>query len=178
MEPTIILIACISENSRGVGYYNELVWKVPGDLKRFKKITTGHPVIMGRKTFESIGKPLPDRTNIVLTRDANFKADGVVVCSNTNDALIAAKKSLEGKSVSEVFIIGGGEIYDLFIKLASKLYLTIVSAEKKSDTFFPPYENEFTHIHSKEDCTWDELVDEQTITRPCSFVILGREMSL
>ncbi len=131
----ISLIAAIGQN-RELGKDNKLLWHIPADLGRFKKITLGHPVIMGRKTFESIGSPLPNRLNIVVTRNPNFSAPNqVVVCYSLKQAL---QKAAETKT-DEVFIIGGASIYQQAIKKADKLYLTVVEGNFTADTFFPDY---------------------------------------
>lgn len=121
------IIAAVSNNGV-IGIDNKLPWHLPADLKHFKELTTGHTVVMGRKTFESIGKPLPSRTNIVLTRDRSFKHDGVLVTHDFN-TIYNLKK--------EVFVIGGKDIYELFINEADKLYITRVHANVHGDTYFP-----------------------------------------
>ena len=128
----ISLIAAMARN-RVIGKDGKLPWRIPEDLKRFKKLTTGHCVVMGRKTFDSIGKPLPNRTNIVITRDKSWRADGVVVAHSLDEALGLA-------SGDEVFVIGGGEIYAAALPKASKLYLTLVEGQWEGDAFFPEYD--------------------------------------
>lgn len=124
------VIVAIADNGV-IGGGNELLWHIPDDLKRFKRITSGHSVIMGRKTFESIGKPLPNRRNIVVTRNLEFYVVGVEVASSLATALEMTKNE------AEVFVIGGGEIYRQALPMASKLYITRVHAEYKGDTYFP-----------------------------------------
>ncbi|MBI4137082.1 dihydrofolate reductase [Candidatus Roizmanbacteria bacterium] len=141
--PTISLIAAIDRN-RGLGKDNKIPWHIPEDLKHFKEITMGHPVIMGRKTFESIGKPLPGRVTIVVTRNPNY-ACGVRTVHSLDDAISYAT-SLDQK---EIFIIGGAEIFKQSIHRAHKLYLTIIDAAYEVDTYFPAYEETFTPV--KED---------------------------
>jgi len=126
----ISIIVAIAENGV-IGGGNELLWHIPDDLKRFKRITSGHSVIMGRKTFESIGKPLPNRRNIVITRNSEFRVDGIEVANSLRTALEMTK------SEDEVFIIGGGEIYRQALPLANKLYITRVHDKYEGDTFFP-----------------------------------------
>lgn len=133
-KPIISIIAAIAEN-RAIGKDNKLLWHIPEDLKRFKKKTLGHPVVMGRTTFESIGKPLPDRINIIVTRDLNYRMEGCIICHSIEEAL----KTAEEKDKQEIFIIGGGQIYRQGIKYADKLYLTIVKGNFEADTFFPDY---------------------------------------
>ena len=130
----ISIIAAIAQN-RAIGKNNKLLWDIPQDLQRFKRITSGHPVIMGQNTFESLGRPLPNRTNIVLTFDKSFQAPGCIVVYSFEEATkIASEKDKE-----EIFFIGGGQIYAQAIKLADKLYLTLVEGEYDADTFFPDY---------------------------------------
>ena len=128
----ISLIVAAAENN-AIGKNNQLLWHLPNDLKFFKNTTWGMPVIMGRKTFESVNKPLPGRFNIVITRQADWKAEGVMVASDLQDAL---KKAAE-TNCKEFFIIGGGEIYKQAFQLADKIYLTRVHTEIEGDTFFP-----------------------------------------
>lgn len=137
----ISIIAAIGRN-RELGKNNRLLWSLPEDMKRFKEKTLNHPVIMGRKTFESIGRALPNRTNIVVTRDRSYTASGAEVFHDIGDAINFAKT----KDKEEVFIIGGGEIYSQALIFADKLYLTIVDADfPQADAFFPEYP-EFTKI--------------------------------
>lgn len=130
------MIAAIGRN-RELGKGPDLIWPIPDDLKRFKEITTGHPIIMGSKTFESIGRPLPNRQNIVISRDTNYVAEGAETAVSIEDAIEKAKGD-------EVFIIGGGQIYTLGLPFADKLYMTLIDQEEKeADVFFPPYEHLF-----------------------------------
>lgn len=142
-KPRIHIIAAIGKNLV-IGRGNELLWPIPDDLKRFKQLTTGHPVIMGRKTFESIfaslGKPLPNRTNIVITRDPSYQREGVVVVHSLEEALDQAR----ALDAAEMFVIGGAQIYEQALPLADKLYLTLIDAEEDGDAYFPPYEHLFT----------------------------------
>ncbi len=131
----ISMIAAIASENRALGRDNELIYKIPEDLKRFKELTSGHVVIMGRKTFESIGKALPNRINIVITHDPNFSAENVVVAHSLDEALRLA----ELKEEKEVFVIGGGMLYKEAIEKADKLYLTIVEGSPDADTYFPDY---------------------------------------
>ncbi len=128
----ISIIAAMSENGI-IGSNNKLPWHLPEELKYFRKVTTGKPIIMGRKTFESMGsKPLPNRTNIILTRTPHFSVTGCMVVDSVEDALKVALGH------EEVMIIGGGEIYKLFLPLVSRLYLTLVHQNFSGDTHFPP----------------------------------------
>ncbi len=134
---TLSIIAALGSN-RAIGRDNGLLWHLPGDLPRFKRLTTGHPVIMGRKTFESIGTPLPNRLNIVVTRNPLLHIDGVTVCHSLDDAIACATAGIPPDG--EVFVIGGGDIYAQALGRADKLYLTEVDdAPVDADTFFPDY---------------------------------------
>ncbi|RIA10730.1 dihydrofolate reductase [Flavobacteriaceae bacterium MAR_2010_72] len=127
----LTLIVAAGEND-AIGKNNQLIWHLSDDLKRFKTLTDGHHIIMGRKTFESFPKPLPNRTHVVITRQANYKVpDGVIVVNNLNDALDVSRND------KQAFIIGGGEIYQQAMPLASKIELTRVHADFEADTFFP-----------------------------------------
>lgn len=115
-----------------IGANNQLLWHLPKDLKHFKDITSGHPIIMGRKTYESIGKPLPNRTNIVVSTKKDWFEEGILIVGSLKEAIKFAKKMDE-----EIYIIGGGNIYEQTIDLAEKLEVTQVNAELKADIFFP-----------------------------------------
>jgi dihydrofolate reductase len=117
----------------GIGKHNRLPWHLPSDLKRFKRITMGHHVVMGRKTYQAIGKPLPGRIMVVVSHQKNFLATGCQVVQSLAEAL----KTAEDHQESEVFIIGGGEIYQQSIDLADKIYLTTVHADVRADISFP-----------------------------------------
>ncbi len=132
----ISLIAALAEN-RVIGKENDLVWRLPLDFKRFKSITSDNYILMGRKTFESLGKPLPNRTHLVVTRDKNYQVpEGHYVFDSVESAFIFANK-LE---VENLFVIGGGEIYQQTISLADELLLTEVEASPSGDTFFPDFD--------------------------------------
>jgi len=133
-KPKISIICAISEN-RAIGKDNKLLWHITNDLNRFKELTSGHVVLMGRNTFLSIGRPLPNRTNIIITQDKRYKAAGCIVCYSLEEAIETAKQYEE----DEIFIIGGGQIYKQTIGLVDKLYLTVVEGEFEADTFFPDY---------------------------------------
>ncbi len=140
-KPTISIIAAVAENG-AIGKNNQLLWHLPDDLKHFKEITFGHPVIMGQRTFESLGKPLPGRLNIVLSKDGDYHPAGVTVCDSINKAVSIASR----QDRKEIFFIGGGMVYEQAIKIADKLYLTIVDGNYDADTFFPDY-SEFVKIN-------------------------------
>ncbi|MGV3601953.1 MAG: dihydrofolate reductase [Dyadobacter fermentans] len=127
----ISIIVAAAENG-AIGKDNQLLWRLPDDLKRFKQLTLGHPMIMGRKTFESIGKPLPGRTSIVITRNAGFHVEGVVTVHSLEEALETAK-NIDNE---EVCIVGGGEIYEQSQAIATDIYLTRVHTSVAGDTFF------------------------------------------
>lgn len=145
MDKPIISIICAVAENRAIGKDNKLLWHIPEDLKRFKEITTRHVVIMGQKTFESIGRPLPNRTSIVISDDLSFNPTGAVVARSIKESL---KKAREIEK-EEIFICGGGSIYRQFLPLADKLYLTIVEGNFEADTFFPDY-SEFKKVVSEE----------------------------
>ena len=127
----ITIIAAIGKNNE-LGKDNQLLWHLPEDLKYFKKMTMGHPIIMGRKTYESIGKPLPNRTNIVVSRKEDWFEEGILIVPSIKDAIKHAKKINE-----QIFIIGGGNIYEQTIDLADCLKITQVDFQTKADAFFP-----------------------------------------
>jgi len=132
----ISLVVAMTEN-RVIGIENRLPWHIPEDLKRFKKITSGHPIIMGRKTFESIGRPLPNRTNIVITRNKDYRAEGVVSCFSLEEAIEWAGRA---PGAGEIFVIGGGEIFKQALPKADRIYLTIVEWPFEGDAFFPAFD--------------------------------------
>ena len=118
--------------NREIGIDNQLPWHLPKDLKHFKEITSGHPIIMGRKTYESIGKPLPNRTNIVISRKKDWFEEGILIVGSIKEAIKFGQKIDE-----DIFILGGGNIYEQTIDLVDKLEVTLVDAELNADTFFP-----------------------------------------
>lgn len=144
-NPKISLIAALSENGV-IGKTGRLPWYIPEDLKRFRSLTTGHAVVMGRKTFESIGRTLPNRMNIIVSRNVLFKAENALTTTDLETALELAKKYEK----REIFIIGGGQIYKETIPYADRLYLTLVHKDIQGDTYFPDY-SQFTRVISSED---------------------------
>jgi dihydrofolate reductase len=159
-KPVISMIAALSQNNV-IGRDNHLPWRIPEDMKHFREITRGHVVIMGRKTFQSMKKPLPERTNIVVTRDLNFVATGCLVVHSVEEAIDEASKS----ETSEIFIIGGAEIYKAALTYTNRLYLTIIHQDFEGDTFFPPYP-QFTKIldqtlHNNAEYTYEFLTLEK-----------------
>ena len=146
----MISIVAAIDDKRGIGKNNDLLFKIPGDMKHFKDLTMGRPVIMGRKTFESIGRILPYRTNIIVSRDPNYKVEEALVVSSLEDALEKAKMC--AGSHEGTCIIGGGQIFKEAIEkdLVDVLHLTIVKGDYGADTFFPEYETKFPKIASEE----------------------------
>ena len=131
--PRVSVIAALARN-RVIGIENRLPWRLPEDLARFKALTLGHPILMGRKTFESLGRPLPGRTNIVVTRNPDYRPEGGLVAGSIDAALALCA------GADEVFFIGGAELYAQVIPLADRLYLTEVAIEAEGDAWFPDYD--------------------------------------
>ena len=131
------IIAALDER-RGLGFENQMPWHLPADLARFKKLTMGHHLILGRKTYQSIGKPLPGRKMIVLSRDPDYDLDGAQVVSSLQQALQITRDAGEKES----FVIGGAEIYRLALPVADRMYLTYVHTVSQADVFFPEFEAE------------------------------------
>jgi dihydrofolate reductase len=148
---TVSAIVAIARN-HAIGHNNQIPWYLPSDLKYFKKVTTGHHVIMGRKSFESIGRPLPNRTNVVITRDPFFVATGCKVVHSLEEALVFADEHGE----MEAFVIGGGEIYRQCWPYLDRLYLTEVGVEPEADVFFPEVEEKEWREVSREAHPADE----------------------
>jgi dihydrofolate reductase len=144
--PLVSMIVAMAQNGV-IGRDNTLPWRLPEDLRRFKAITLGKSILMGRKTFESIGKPLPGRLNFVLTRNRDWHADGVIVVNSVDEALRKVRDT------DEVIAIGGAEIYRLFMPFARRIYLTQVHAEVPGDTIFPDFDP-------------TQWVDAECITQP------------
>jgi dihydrofolate reductase len=145
----VSLIAAMGEN-RELGLDNRLPWHLPDDLKRFKAITKNHAVIMGRKTYESIGKPLPNRKNIIVTRNKNYKAEGCTVVNSIEEAINEAGDD------HEVFVIGGSEIYAAALPRADKMYLTFVATSLAADARFPEFNEKEWRILGEEPHARDE----------------------
>lgn len=139
----VVIVAAISKKDRAIGYENKLLWHIPEDLKRFKELTQGHPIIMGRKTFESIvailGKPLPGRINIVVTRNPEYAEPG----AETAGSLEAAFAIAERENPTEIHIGGGAEIYNAAMPYVSRMHLTLVDSDAEGDTHFPEFESHF-----------------------------------
>jgi len=139
-----VSIICGIAKNRAIGFKGKLLWHISADLKHFKAITTGHVIMMGEKTYESVGKPLPNRTNVILTKSENYLAEGCIIEHDLEHAL--QKYSQE----EEIFIIGGGQIYKAGLPFASKLYLTVIDKiPEQADTYFPEFVNDFKEIKSE-----------------------------
>lgn len=145
----ISIIAAMSSN-RAIGLSDGLPWHLPADLKRFKQLTMGRPMIMGRKTFDTIGRPLPGRLTIVVTRRTDFAHPGVLVAHSIEDALDQAG------DVEEIFIAGGGEIYRLTLDVADRIYLTVIHQEFEGDAFFPPFDESKWEVVEEQEFHPDE----------------------
>ena len=160
-KPRVSLIAAVASNGV-IGSDNALPWRLPEDLKRFKALTLGHPVIMGRKTYESIGRPLPGRRNIVISRTAGYAAEGCEVAGSFGAALAACRTGSD-----EIFVIGGAQIYAEALPLARRLYLTEIRRDYEGDAHFPA-------LSRRE---WNEIRREPYISEDgitCEFVIYER----
>jgi dihydrofolate reductase len=136
------MIAALDERG-GIGFKNRMPWHLPGDLARFRKLTMGHTLILGRKTYQSIGKPLPGREMIVLSRDPEYRLEGCAVVHSLEDALQRA----QSRGENEAFVIGGAEIYRLALPLADRMYLSRLHITSQADAFFPQFDPE----------EWDDL---------------------
>ena len=179
-KPRISIVAAVASKNAAIGKGGKLLFRISDDLKRFKALTKGHPVIMGRKTYESIGRPLPERANIVITRNpdalrSNFESgkrfdlgkSGLVIVPSLEEAIQRGREVLRSdlksgkradlKDPDEIFIIGGGEIYRQALPLVDKLYLTLVESDAKGDVFFPDWRKDFTKETFRE-----ERCDEKT----------------
>lgn len=148
----LISLVVAAATNNAIGKNGKMPWHLPNDLKHFKNTTWGMPIIMGRKTFDSLGKALPGRKNIVITRQQGWQADGAVVVKNIEDALFVANET----DAKEAMVIGGGEIYKLVFEKASRIYLTRVEAEPEADTFFPDIEPGKWHLMSQKNYEADE----------------------
>ena len=159
----ISIIAAMGKNNV-IGNKNSLPWKLPADMKHFKELTLGKPVIMGRKTFESIGKPLPKRINIIITRDEDYKAEGCVVAHSLDEALKAAGNA------EEVMVIGGAQIYKEFLPKADKMHLTLIDADFEGDAYFPEY-----NIEEWEEVSYEEHERDKDNQYNYTFIVLKKK---
>ena len=168
----VSLIVALSQN-HVIGRNNKLPWYLPNDLKYFKQVTMGLPIIMGRKTFESIGKPLPGRTNIVITRNPEWTAEGVRAVTSLDEALSLAESVAEIDGRDEVMVIGGDQIYRLVMPSVDRLYLTQVHAQVDGDAYFPEFDRDAWKEIGREDY-------ESSETNPYdySFTVLERRALL
>ena len=155
----ISIIAAMDEN-RGIGMNNQLPWHLPADLIRFKRLTMGHHMLVGRKTFQSIGSPLPGRQMVILTRNQDFQAPGCLRAASLEEGLSLARDAGE----KEIFVIGGSEVYQEALPMADHLYLTVVHKKAEVDTFFP----EFDEAEWLEVCSQDVSADEKN-SLPTTF---------
>jgi len=165
------MIVALAQN-RVIGRDNKLPWYLPNDLKYFKQVTMGKPILMGRKTFESIGKPLPGRTNIVVTRNEQWQHDGVKVVHSLEEALTLAESIAEIDGQTELMVIGGDQIYRSALASADRLYLTEVHAEVEGDAYFPEIDRDQWHEVGREDFS-----AEGPNPYDYSFVVLDRKLS-
>lgn len=163
--PLISLIVAMAQNGV-IGRDNALPWRLPEDLKRFKEFTLGKPILMGRKTFEAIGRPLPGRANLVLTRDRDWRAEGVIPVHSVEEAL------LQTRTCDELVAIGGAEIYRLLLPLARRIYLTHVHADIPGDTYFPAFDPA-----QWDDVEYRTLPADERHAYPLTFVTLQRRNS-
>jgi dihydrofolate reductase len=129
---------------QAIGLGNDLPWRLPADLAYFKKTTMDHTILMGRKTYESIGKPLPNRTNVILTQNKNYHAEGCLIVHSVEEAVEQFKNE-------EIFVIGGAEVFQLFMPSVDRLYITLIEHEFKADTYFPEFDIEDWVLVSSED---------------------------
>lgn len=167
------LIVAMAENQT-IGIDNSLPWHLPNDLQYFKKVTMAKPIIMGRKTYESIGRPLPGRTNIIITRQEGYSAEGIVVVNSLQQALDKAEDISFVAGHEEVMIIGGAEIYQQALQQADRLYITHVHAEIKGDAFFPEVNWNDWQEFQREDHQADPVGEAQKNPYEYSFVVYDR----
>jgi dihydrofolate reductase len=148
----VLKILVAFDENRVIGKNNTLIWHLPADLKRFKTLTTGHVIIMGRKTFESIGKPLPNRTTIVISRQADLKIEGAIIAHSVEEAILKAKSITR----EDIFIVGGAEIYALSLALADQILVTQLHDIFDGDAYFPEIPSESWEVTEKERGITDE----------------------
>ncbi len=167
-RPRIALVWAMTRN-RVIGRHNALPWHLPADMKHFRELTTGHPVLMGRKTFESLGRPLPNRTNIVISSDPEYTAAGCLVAHSLDEALALAVPHAR-PVVAEIFVIGGEKLYAQMLPHADRLYVTLVETEVEGDAWFPEFDLE----------AWREIQRDQHSADDknpysCTFLTLERK---
>ena len=162
------MIAAVAENGV-IGSAQSIPWRIPSDMAYFKQTTVGKPIVMGRKQYETVGRPLPGRTNIVVTRQSDYQPEGVVVCRDVQDALAKAREIAAQDKLDEIMIIGGGDIYAQFLPLADRLYISHVDLAPDGDVYFPEISGtEWTVIdlpevqpHPKDEATYRVKVYER-----------------
>lgn len=159
LKMKLSLIVAMASN-RTIGINNQMPWHLSADLKKFKSITMGQPIIMGRKTYESIGRPLPGRKNIVISRDLHYQLPGCFVFNDLDSALTSCKDA------DEVFVIGGATLYEATLDLADRLYITLIQKEFTGDTWFPEVKHEQWHETTRED-----IVDDNSVNFEYSFIV-------
>jgi dihydrofolate reductase len=167
-EPTIALVVAVAENG-AIGREGDLPWRLSSDLKQFRRLTLGKPVIMGRRTFESLGRVLDQRVNIVMTRDPEFDVPGAVVARSFEDALARAQEAAADAGVDEIMVIGGEDVFRSALPLAGRIYLTEVHARPEADTWFPEFDASGWREVSRESHPPGPKDDH-----PFSFVLLER----
>ncbi|KAF0100661.1 MAG: dihydrofolate reductase [bacterium] len=145
--PILSVIAAMARN-RVIGVNNTLPWRLPEDLKHFKALTMGHPIIMGRKTFESIGKPLPGRTTVIVTRDSRYRVEGCLIATSIDAAIAACAGE------PEIFFVGGAELYAQVLPRADRLYLTEIQADYAGDAWFPAFDRD----------AWEEMARDRRVS--------------
>jgi dihydrofolate reductase len=166
------LVVALAED-RVIGRNNALPWHLPRDLKRFREITSGKPIIMGRKTFDSIGRPLPNRTNIVVTRDAKFQRSGVIVARHIDEAIEIARSNLGLADRGEIMVIGGEQIFDMALQSADRMYMTEVCTKiPDGDAHFPEFDVAEWEVSKEE--YW--AANEDNASFDCKFRILDRRL--
>jgi dihydrofolate reductase len=168
-SPRIALVVAVAENGV-IGRNGQLPWRLPSDLRRFRKLTLGKPVIMGRKTYESIGRPLDGRDNIVVTRQGGFAAAGIHVASSIDDAMALARSLAIGRGADEIAVIGGEEVFRAVLASADRIYLTLVHAAPPGDT----------HFDTPDPSLWSETARELMPRGPqdefsADFIVLDRQ---
>lgn len=154
-QPALCLVVAVARNGV-IGRDNDLPWRLPKDLAYFKRVTMGHPIIMGRKTFDSIGRPLPGRCNVVVTQQTQWHAEGVEVVHSLSEALDLARARAREQGVDQIMLIGGAQLFVPALSMAQRLYLTQVHADVAGDTYFPEFEPGDWDEIEREDCFADD----------------------
>lgn len=169
MSDLHLSLVCALARNRAIGLNNRLPWHLPRDLAHFKAVTMGHPIIMGRKTFDSIGRPLPGRHNIVVSRQRGWSRKGVDVVNSLDAAITCATRAARDSGSQEIMLIGGASLYEQALPLARRLYLTEVYADVEGDAFFPPVSPvEWLETHR------EEFSPDEKNTIACAFVTYER----